>query len=107
MAEDCVVNSMLRASCVHSLESQTCTCSLRLIRRTCTCRSNFKGAELLAKDHRLKTVFRRNFGLENKVFGKEEEEKGITCNSCYFTMKIHKVGLPSITKNGSSGIFGR
>ena len=87
MAEDCVYNSMSRASCVHLLGSQT----VYIITGR---RSNIKGTELKATYELTK---KRSLGgisgCEIGVFGKEKKEKGITCNSCYFTVKSHKIPL--------------
>src|SRR6218665_2380110 len=95
MVEDCVYNSMLRASCVHFLGSQTSTSNV-----------DHQWSGVIGK---VRTDKKRSLGgisvCEIGLFGKEKKEtKGITCNSCYFTVKIHKI--PSITKKSYHKFLG-
>jgi len=64
MAEDCVYNSMLKASCVHFLGSQTCTSNKTAIDLT----SRGRVIGKVSTNRLKKTVFRRNFGLWNRSF---------------------------------------
>jgi len=72
MAEDCVYNSMLRASCVHFLGSQTSTSKKTAIDLTSRGQSYRQSKYELTKKRSLGGIS----GCEIGVFGKEKEEMG-------------------------------